>query len=147
METFAVTAGSNPRFQGVTILGDALLVADAAADAIQRFSFDGDLLSPFASLTDPSYVETDAAGNVYVTSKNGLDVELRRMDSSGNVVWSYVVTTKNDINFRGVDADRNGNVYLVIDYLQQTDILHQFTPRRYALDEHHAYWLPGRHLD
>jgi hypothetical protein len=108
-QTFAVDTGAGAGFQGVTVLGNEVLVADYLAERIQRFSPTGAYLGPFATLTDPTFLESDASGNVYTTSTLG-GFAPRRLNSSGTT--TQVFSHPNLTSPRGIDADVAGNVYV-----------------------------------
>lgn len=111
IETFSVNAGASSAFQGVAPLGGNLLVADYVNEAIQRFSSTGAYLGQFAAFTNPTFLESDSAGNVYTSqSVLGPSDVVTRFNSLGVVTQTY--GSGNSGSVRGVDADAAGNVYV-----------------------------------
>jgi hypothetical protein len=111
-EAFSVNAGTPNAFQGVTPLGNDLLVADYTNNRIERFSTTGSYLGQFAAFTDPTFLESDSSGNVY-TDNGGINgsTAVTRFNSSGAITQTYSDANLNDPY--GVDADAAGNVYVV----------------------------------
>jgi hypothetical protein len=111
VETFSVNAGASSAFQGVAPLGGNLLVADYINEAIQRFSPTGAYLGQFAAFTNPTFLESDNAGNVYTShSALGPSDAVTRFNSLGVVTQTY--GSGNSGSVRGIDADAAGNVYV-----------------------------------
>lgn len=111
-EVFASGAASNSAFHGVTVLGSDVLVADYTEEVIQRFDTNGNLLTPFASIQDPTFLESDSAGYVYTNPGPLGSATATRFDSAGAVSQTFVSPTGG--SFRGIDADANGNVYVAV---------------------------------
>lgn len=109
VQSFEVNSGGNPAYQGLTVTGGRVLVADYIGEAIQSFSPDGTYLGAFASVLDPAFLESDSSGNVYVASALSGSIA-RRYDSSGALSQSF--SHPNLTSPRGIDADAFGNVYV-----------------------------------
>ena len=122
VESFAVTAGTRAAFIGVTILDGYVLVADFQAGAIQRFSPSGNVLAPFALFDNPTFLESDSSGNVYTTHFSLGPPVATRFNSSGAVTQTYSHPLMEEL--AGVDADADGNVYVVDDFI--TKVLYKF---------------------
>jgi hypothetical protein len=125
-ESFAVTAaGGGPSlFQGITVLNGEVLVADLGANAIQQFLPNGTHSGAFASMDDPTFLESDSSGNAYATSLDAV-IAPRRFDSTGNLTQTFV---HDDLDFPfGIDADATGNVYIANGGPQGSRSLFKFT--------------------
>jgi DNA-binding beta-propeller fold protein YncE len=120
-----VDIGTPTAFQGVATLGNTVLVADYVDEAIQRFSPDGTYLGQFVSVLDPTFIETDSAGNVYMTPVPGASVA-RRYDSSGTQTGIF---SHGDLDqLLGIDADSTGNVYIASNVPMGPDEIFKFAP-------------------
>lgn len=110
-EVFATQSGADSAFHGAVILNDIVLVADYRSESIRRFSLSGGLLSDFANITDPVFLEVDRTKNVYVTHNSLGPAVATRFDSTGNVTGTYIAPRVG--YFNGIDSDALGNVYVV----------------------------------
>jgi len=115
VETFAVNTGGSDAFLGVTILNGEVLVADFLEEVIERFSPDGTYLGPFASSTLATFLESDSNQNVYTTPYSlgpifGINYATR-FNSAGVVTGTF--SHPSITQYTGIDADANGNVYVV----------------------------------
>lgn len=112
-EVFAAQSGADSAFQGTVILDNTVLVADYRSEAIRRFSLGGTLLPDFASFLDPTYLEVDRSRSIYVTHSSIGPAEATRFDSAGNVTGLFTALRAG--TFHGIDADAEGNVYVVFE--------------------------------
>lgn len=117
-EVFAVDASTASAFQGVSTLKGDVLVADYGEEVIQRFDIGGNLLTPFASIQDPTFLESDSSNNVYTTASSLGPAVATRFDYTGTVTQTYSSPTGQE--FRGIDADSSGNVYIAVQYANPT---------------------------
>jgi hypothetical protein len=107
VESFAISVGVRPAFEGVTVLNGEVLVADYRADQIQRFAPKGSYLGAFAPFEFPTFLESDSSGNVYTTSGE-FRINPVRLSSVGLGTQTFNISEYT----RGIDADAAGNVYI-----------------------------------
>jgi hypothetical protein len=124
IESYGVNTGDPQAFLGVTVLGGEILVADFIANEIQRFLPDGSYVGPFASASEPTFLESDSSGNVYTTPFSIGPPVATRYDSTGTPTQSFVGVSE----FAGIDADAAGNVYIVDNAFMESSL------RKYAPD-------------
>jgi hypothetical protein len=112
IQTFAVGTGEISAFQGLTVLDNEVLVADyhTTVRAIQRFSLDGQYLGKFAVSDSAMYLESDRQGNVYAAGFLRTAVATR-FNSLGVVTQTF--SHPDLVRLNGIDADNEGNVYIV----------------------------------
>lgn len=121
-DLFAVGAAPDSAFQGVTLLNGVVLAADLREGVIQRFTLDGTLLAPFATVANPTFLESDSGGNVYTTQFSLGPAVAARFDSLGNETGTF--TSPSAAEFAGIDADASGNVYVAT----RSSTLEKFAP-------------------
>jgi hypothetical protein len=109
---------------GITTLNGILLVANFN-DAIQKYSPNGDLLGNFALLKTPTFLESDSRGNIYATplAEPG-PAMAARFNSAGVLTQSFYIPDGSGIN--GIDADADGNVYVVETLSYRNSFLYKF---------------------
>ena len=121
--SFGLSGGG--AFHGVTIHNGNILVADYTGNAIRRASPSGATLSNFASIPDPTFLESDRSGNVY-TNPSALGAPgATRLNSAGVVTQTFFHATMNEN--AGMDADAAGNV-CIADRTGLTTTLFKFAP-------------------
>jgi len=85
---------------------------------LAKLNDDGTLLwHTFVGTGNPDYghaIGLDAAGNIYIGGKSGVNPYLAKLNSAGEFHWQRVITsTSGDLgSAHGIAADRSGNVYL-----------------------------------
>lgn len=110
---------------GITTLNGNVLVANFY-DAIQEYSPSGAMLGNFASFDTPTFVETDNKGYVYVTPLGGPGPAVAaRFNAAGDLTQTFYIPDGSGIN--GIDADADGNVYVVDTLGYRSSFLYKFS--------------------
>jgi DNA-binding beta-propeller fold protein YncE len=111
---------------GITTLNGNLLVANDY-DAIQKYSPNGVLLGDFASIAFPAFLETDSKANVYTTAGVGSGRPVAaRFNAAGVLTQTFDIPPTTGIF--GIDADTEGNVYVVDRAIYPNAFLDKFSP-------------------
>jgi hypothetical protein len=110
---------------GLTTLNGNLLVANFD-DAIRQYSPNGALLGNFASFDTPTFLETDRKGNVYAIPLAGPGpAAAARFNAAGVLTQTFNIPDGSGIN--GIDADAEGNVYVVDTLSYRNSFLYKFS--------------------
>lgn len=117
----AFIGGLSPILVPISAVGAAgqVLVADPGSGSIRLYSADGASLDMFASsLSMPSWITVDAAGNVYVSEHDGLRISKFSPTGTNLLTISTTISTATSTityNPGGVQVGADGTIY-VADY-------------------------------
>jgi DNA-binding beta-propeller fold protein YncE len=101
---------------GVTASAQNIFVANFGNNTVSEFGLNGSLTNAAfasgASLSNPSGMVFDTAGNLYVASHNGIGQQtVSEFDASGNLITGSFVSSSSTLE--GLAFDTNGHFYVV----------------------------------